>query len=904
MNQAHIRRWSVLVLMPIAVSCGESSTSGRTDSEPTELHEVGGNDQEGVVELPLPDSLRVRVTDRNGKGISNVQVLFSPTSGSGSVVPASVSTDAHGYAAASWILGQRSGIATAEARVPVLPSARIEFRSTAHAQGYPVGARGDTIAFGDGKVQLYVPPGALNGSVVLTIAQASADNPKPFLMWQSIHQFGPSEITFSRPVTLTLRYDETSVPGGILPSDLRLFRYDGRDWTEVHGSRVDANAKTVQAEISGFSQYAVGATRGALPVATVLSPVIGELEQTAAPVCCQPPKRNGVWQFWQRGGFGHGPGGGVHRADDTFAWDANLQLPGNPDADRGQDVYAVYPGLVVGFRATINGPPSSGKSGEILIQHETDGVVWYSGYLHMGPVLVVIGDQVNTNTVVGRISNVSDNYPNMDNHLHFAVYLGENRRAGLYSVDAQLEVRHPTPPPVLSNIAANPTPPVESQPFTFTIQGSGFDPAVAEVAFLGPGCATPMACVIPNSVLTAKTATRLVGPAVLDNVGSYTAHVRNGPSGTPSNGGGLTVVPRSSTAPVVGATISVGGFHTCGLSPTGAAYCWGENRYGALGDGTTTNRLVPTAVAGGRTFSAISAGGSHTCALTSDGAAFCWGSPSGLGTGDTTRSLVPTAVAGGLTFASIAAAAGHTCALTATGTAYCWGSNIFGELGDGTSTQRWMPTAVVGGLTFASISARGGHTCGLTAAGVAYCWGYGVSGQLGSGSAGNRPIPTAVVGGLTFAMISAAGAHTCALTAVSEAYCWGLNEDGQLGDGSQVNRLTPTQVLGKMPFVAISAWGQHTCALSPVGAAYCWGANSAGRLGDGTTIGRLTPTAVVGGLTFSTMSAGWMHSCALTATGVVYCWGTNWYGALGDGTTANRDVPTPVLDWTNLVPMR
>jgi alpha-tubulin suppressor-like RCC1 family protein len=191
------------------------------------------------------------------------------------------------------------------------------------------------------------------------------------------------------------------------------------------------------------------------------------------------------------------------------------------------------------------------------------------------------------------------------------------------------------------------------------------------------------------------------------------------------------------------------GDHTCGLNTENRAFCWGTNRYGQLGDGTETpQRLTPTRVTGGRAFKEIDAGNRHTCAVTAaDFRAFCWGDGrnGALGNGRRYLSFWPRAVSGGLTFDRVTAGNSHTCGETTGNRAYCWGYNETGALGDGTTTTRLTPVAVKGNHFFSQLSA-GGHSCGRTAESRAYCWGGNEVGQLGDGTTTTRTTPTPVAG--------------------------------------------------------------------------------------------------------------------------------------------------------------
>jgi alpha-tubulin suppressor-like RCC1 family protein len=81
--------------------------------------------------------------------------------------------------------------------------------------------------------------------------------------------------------------------------------------------------------------------------------------------------------------------------------------------------------------------------------------------------------------------------------------------------------------------------------------------------------------------------------------------------------------------------LSAGSRHTCGITTAGAIYCWGNNQDLELGRGPPTGGSgasgVPQVVTGGSlpasvTFSSVAAGTRHSCGVGNDGAAYCWGS--------------------------------------------------------------------------------------------------------------------------------------------------------------------------------------------------------------------------------------------------------------------------------------
>ncbi len=387
--------------------------------------------------------------------------------------------------------------------------------------------------------------------------------------------------------------------------------------------------------------------------------------------------------------------------------------------------------------------------------------------------------------------------------------------------------------------------------------------------------------------------------AVVDSGGLATS-TGDGTALMTASGRGVAGQSRLTVALLAFTAISSGGVSSCSLTDAGAAYCWGYNGLGELGNGTTTNSDAPVAVAGGLKFANVSAGGfSHGCGATAANQGYCWGGNANgeLGDGTTTNRAAPVLVAGGLAFVQLSAGFSHSCGLTVAGQAYCWGSNLDGQLGVGDTLNRSVPTAVVGGLSFASVSTTAFSSCGLTPAGAAWCWGINNFGQLGNGTTTNSSTPVLVSGGLSFSTIAVDGTHTCGLTAAGNAYCWGANTFGELGTGTTTNSSVPVAVIGPLTFGSLAAGSSFTCGIATGGGAYCWGNNANGQLGNGSLTSSTSPVAVTGGASFSRITAGFTFACALTPAGAAYCWGYDQFqdGLLGNGTTNSSLVPVRVV---------
>ena len=346
--------------------------------------------------------------------------------------------------------------------------------------------------------------------------------------------------------------------------------------------------------------------------------------------------------------------------------------------------------------------------------------------------------------------------------------------------------------------------------------------------------------------------------------------------------------------------IFAGGDNTCAvLHDSGAVFCWGANQFGQVGDGSTVDRLSPSAVAGAP-LSTLPVPGDHTCSTRLATDLYCWGRNSSgeLGTEDSSDAPTPRAIAqGGGGWWSVAVGDDFTCALYGANTVFCMGANDVGQLGTGLPQSEAYPRVTWNAHLFNTVAAAGRTACAIAQNDThLFCWGDGTDGQLGNGQFDvTASVPTLVPGDLHFTSVAiganAAGQATVCAVAEEGAFCWGKNGDGEIGDGTTDRKNTPTRVAGLDQVTQLAPGGSHTCAELASGKVFCWGRG--GRLGNGSSAASLTPVPVSGGHVFAGIFAGRDHTCGRTDgdPSEAYCWGENSRGQLGDGTTESRLAP-------------
>ncbi|MBU6154820.1 MAG: choice-of-anchor D domain-containing protein, partial [Bdellovibrionales bacterium] len=324
--------------------------------------------------------------------------------------------------------------------------------------------------------------------------------------------------------------------------------------------------------------------------------------------------------------------------------------------------------------------------------------------------------------------------------------------------------------------------------------------------------------------------------------------------------------------------IAPGRNHVCALidypaavpSRAGEVACWGDNQYGQLGRGNTSQLNAPQL-----------SGNSIV--------------PVDLGSQGNTQ----------LKAIDLSAGFEHSCAILEGGSIKCWGSNTAGQLGTATSGNlgdasnemgNALPVVPVPGGAAVSISAGSSHTCVVFNNGVARCWGDNFYGQIGQPNMDNygralvasnpkigpmASLPELSLGsGFQVAEIAASfGARTCARSQSGALKCFGKT--------AVENTISSTNsfagLLGKCYMRNSDGAGLFDCNGQNLPAI-----DVGGKTGD---MPSLTPINLGSGVQVSKVISGLTFTCALLNDKSIKCFGKGNLGQLGRDATFLSDVP-------------
>jgi alpha-tubulin suppressor-like RCC1 family protein len=403
-------------------------------------------------------------------------------------------------------------------------------------------------------------------------------------------------------------------------------------------------------------------------------------------------------------------------------------------------------------------------------------------------------------------------------------------------------------------------------------------------------------CPCPSGLQASLEGCVDVDECATDNGGCGSAECVNEHGGPPSCRcpDGLVDVHGDQSLCLGTLAVSVGEHHVCAISQANNAYCWGEGRYGQLGDGARTKRLKPTLLAPASGWTAIAAGGYLSCGIR-EGGMYCWSSsPTMLGQVQGTQSTDrPMRVGSDAGWTEVAAADMGACGIRS-GELYCWGQDVISvKSTDGGLAI--LPTiyepkrvgyAVHG--SWSKLTAGQHHYCALRGT-TPLCFGAGYSPNvLGEGAVVNTDFIAAGDDGQWDVL--AAGANKICAIDDGELYCWG---QGALGNGVYETLRRPTRVGSDNDWTAVAA-GLVSCGIRS-GEMYCWGHELDTGRDDGVRERVLVPTRVGDASDWTAVYTRRETMYGLQGK-ALYCWGSDADAQLGRGTDRGVPIPTRVDD--------
>ena len=299
------------------------------------------------------------------------------------------------------------------------------------------------------------------------------------------------------------------------------------------------------------------------------------------------------------------------------------------------------------------------------------------------------------------------------------------------------------------------------------------------------------------------------------------------------------------------------------LTASGQVWAFGANKYGELGNGTTTNSFttpVQVRFPSGVTIASLPSPMPFATGMAIDTTGHAWGwgiNQHGelcLGAARKETRPVELPLTGVVT---VATGAGGHASYYAGGHLYSCGQNQYGQLGDGSTHGTMAPQEVTTEAPVVGLYSGFGFTGALLNDGTYWDWGLNALGQLGIGTKKNESTPQKVETGQSAVTYATVGANdnrdgqTFAILADGDLMAWGADKDGQLCDKRKRSSVTsPEKLNPPAPITAAASGGKTSFLLDTNGDLWACGQNHGGEIGDGKT-GKpvITPVKVLSGVT-------------------------------------------------------
>jgi alpha-tubulin suppressor-like RCC1 family protein len=252
------------------------------------------------------------------------------------------------------------------------------------------------------------------------------------------------------------------------------------------------------------------------------------------------------------------------------------------------------------------------------------------------------------------------------------------------------------------------------------------------------------------------------------------------------------------------------------VDTTGHVWGWGMNAGGEFCQGNAKQHTTPVKLP--LSHVTILAGAYNHALYDADGTVYACGSNKygALGDGTTTSSQTPVKVTGlnGQQVTTLVAAWGNSGALLANGDYYDWGYDGGGQIGNGTVNESAdvpvkvsLPGPVAQAAQGGSVP-ENGQTQVMLSDGALYAWGNGSHYQIGDGKKTNEPSPVQfrAPAGVTYKTLVSGGATSYAISTAGNVYAWGSNIMGQIGNGTLTNAQHPVEVASGATLISATAY--------------------------------------------------------------------------------------------------